>query len=127
MSCSPRHSPASSSWSASQSSSSRCRRRLAASSTAPPDIWVWRDAEVDPADPSREVSTASNRHLAETEGGAGDLGEDRHESLPDLDGGGLHRGSLGRERHPRLGVVVEPLREGEVLHADGVADTAPHG
>jgi hypothetical protein len=58
--------------------------------------------------------------------GAPDLLQHGDHALPDLGGGGLQAKPFGCEHGPDFGVVVECLREGEVLDPDRKPDTAPH-
>src|SRR5690606_39490930 len=56
------------------------------------------------------------------QGGASDLGQHVDQSLPNLDRCRLHDHPLRAQQDTGLGVVVEALREAEVLDAEGVAD-----
>ena len=112
-------------WRPPTSSNSRSRTARQAASTAPPLIHVWRDADVDPADPIC-VSIGSSTTVVDAEHGAGDLLGDRDEALADLGGGELQRGHAVGEPAARRRVVVEALGVHQVLDRDAPADAAPH-
>ena len=96
-----------------------------AASTAPPDIHVWRLADVEPAEPI--VGVGRGEHdLVDAEHLAGDLLGERDEALPDLGARARDGGDPVVEPAPGGRVVVEALGEHEVLEADGEADAAPH-
>ena len=65
------------------------------------------------------------RDLARPELGLGDLEDDADEPLADLDPGAVDGGApVDVDLHARGAVVVEPLREADVLEADGEPDAA---
>ena len=68
----------------------RSRSPTAAAWTAPPVIWVWRDADVEPADPICDVSSQHDSDLLDAEDRPGDLLTHGDQALADLDGGGVH-------------------------------------
>ena len=90
-------------------------------------MYVCRDAEVEPALPTR-VSAVATVTCVDAQLGADDLRLDGDESLPDLGGGGVHDGGrlAADDLQPDAGggVVVEALREADVLDADAIADAA---
>ena len=95
-------------------SNSRSRTARQAASTAPPLIHVWRDADVEPAEPICGVDRSSTT-IVDAEHGAGDLLGDRHEALADLGRGELQRGDAVGEPAAGRRVVVEALGVHEVL------------
>ena len=61
-----------------------------------------------------------HRGRAYSQGRADDLGEHRHESLPELRGCGFDDRSVRRQPDPGLGIVVETLRVTEVLDSNRI-------
>ena len=104
-------------------SNSRSRTVRHAASTAPPLIHVWRDADVEPAEPTCGVD-AVEHDVVDAEDRAGDLRGDRDEPLADLGGGELQRGDAVGEAAAGGRVVVEPLGVHQVLDRHAPADAA---
>ena len=94
-------------------------------STAPPDIHVWRLADVDPAEPI-DVSAGATSTSSTPSTVRAICWHERHEPLTDL--GAAHvtvaRPSTSRQRAVR--VVVVALGVHQVLEADREADAAAH-
>ncbi len=72
------------------------------------------------------MSAGSSTTSSRPEHGAGDLLGEGDEALADLRAGGLHAHHAVVDAHPRRRVVVEALREQQVLPADRVPHAAPH-
>ena len=86
-----------------------------------------REAEVDPAEPTRAVDPGCQRDVVGPELEPGDLQDHVRDALPDLGRGAVDLGGpVLREHDAGRAVVVEALREADVLEADGEADAAPH-
>ncbi len=78
---------------------------------AEPTVLVVLDASVMSLVPSSASATCD---------------DDADEPLADLDPGTVHgRAPIGSQLHPGRAVVVEPLREADVLVADGESDPTP--
>ena len=109
-----RHRPARARAPASRTASQAAR-------TAPPVMYVCRDADVDPALPTA-VSAVAMVTRSHAQLGAGDLRLHGDQALADLGRGGVHQhrrlAADHLQPHPRGGVVVEALGEADVLDAD---------
>ena len=86
-----------------------------------------RDAEVEPAEPTRAVEPGRERHVLGAELEPRDPQDHVADALTDLDGCTVHlRGAVLGEYDPRGAVVVESLGVADVLEADGEPDSAPN-
>ena len=86
-----------------------------------------RDAEAEPADSTDAGLGGREPHVLDAELGARDLQDHAADALADLGGGAVDlRRAVGEQAHARGAVVVEALRVGDVLEADGEADAALH-
>ncbi len=112
---------------AARSSSSRTARHAAC--TAPPVMYVWRDAEDEPAEPTC-VSAGSTSTFSTPSSVRAICPCTVTRPWP-TSAAAVWTSTSGsppaeREPHARGRVVVEALGEADVLEADGVADAAPH-
>ena len=105
--------------------SSRSRTARQAACTAPPDIHVWRLAEVDPAEPMPVVAGGASTTSSTPSTSRVICCARVTKPCPTSTAGAGDRGHAVLEPAPRRRGVVEATRVHEVLDADGEADAAP--